>query len=102
MNPGEDENNTESEINWWLAFCLDGSQGIDSVKIVNKLASKEPDFTHCENLYKDRKNLTISDEKNKATKVEVKKTSFLEFEFGENRNRKVNNFLKGINTNPRF
>ncbi len=36
---------------WWLAFCLDGKRGVDSIISVNNLATRKPDYTMCENLF---------------------------------------------------
>jgi hypothetical protein len=38
--------------NWWVAFCLDGSKGIDSIKTVNKFSATKPDISYCESLFK--------------------------------------------------
>lgn len=36
---------------WWLAFCLNGNEGINSLSVVNKLSADKPANTVCENLY---------------------------------------------------
>lgn len=106
LNPSEDEKKIEEKINWWLAFCLNGSKGIDSVKIVNKLASKQPDYKYCQDLYvgNEEENVQENDEeKNKRNSVEKKKyasssSAFIELEFdGDSTIRKVNHFLKKRN-----
>merc|ERR1712032_1468175 len=95
----------EKEFNWWLAFCFDGSKGIESIKIVNKLSVKEPDFTYCEKLYfndkydgkapkpsgwdENRKNQTEKISENSEKKV--KTPAFIELEVDEENNiRKIN------------
>lgn len=104
-----DRKNDDQDFNWWLAFCFDGSQGVKSIKIVNKLSRKEPDFTFCENLYfnkdynfptpkpenwdklyrkdDDRKD---KDREDKGEEEE-KRTAFIEFEVDEdNEIRRIN------------
>jgi len=94
LYPNEDKNNSEKDINWWLAFCLNGSQGIDSVKIVNKLTSKQPDFTYCEEFYRQRKEEANENSTDINEKI-IKKPAFIEFEVDDNNwIRKVNHFLK--------
>jgi hypothetical protein len=39
-------------FNWLLAFCLDGTKGLSSLKTVNKFSKTKPDFTTCEGLFK--------------------------------------------------
>jgi len=36
---------------WWLPFCLNGVQGMDSLKIINKMTAEQPKETYCESLY---------------------------------------------------
>lgn len=36
---------------WWLGFCLNGNEGINSLSIVNKLSADKPDSKVCESLY---------------------------------------------------
>jgi hypothetical protein len=38
--------------NWWLAFCIDGTKGLNSLKTVNKFSKTKPDVSYCENLFK--------------------------------------------------
>jgi hypothetical protein len=45
--PGEPK-----EFNWWIAFCLDGTKGLNSLKTVNKFSRTKPDISYCENLLK--------------------------------------------------
>jgi len=40
---------------WWLAFCLNGNQGLESLKIVNKLSTSAPSETYCEGVYNKNK-----------------------------------------------
>ena len=44
-------NGNEEEYKYWAAFCINGEQGMSSLKIINKLYKSEPDITECENLY---------------------------------------------------
>jgi len=46
-----DQKDNTDPRNWWIAFCLDGKRGLDSLKSVNKLSSYKPNFTYCETLY---------------------------------------------------
>jgi hypothetical protein len=46
--PGSDDNSNT----WWVALCLDGKQGISSLKTVNKLSSQKPQNNFCENFYR--------------------------------------------------
>jgi hypothetical protein len=43
--------NDSDKLNWWLSFCLDGSKGINSLSVVNKLFSERPQFNYCENYF---------------------------------------------------
>lgn len=45
----KDQNNPY--LDWWLAFCLDGAEGLTSMKIVNKLSSENPNESYCEKYY---------------------------------------------------
>jgi hypothetical protein len=91
--PNQDEKNLPKDINWWLAFCLDGSKGIDSIRIVNKLSSSEPKFTYCEELYNKNKNIKVENSLKENKKL--KQSAFIELHYDEeNRIRKVNHFLK--------
>jgi hypothetical protein len=42
----------DSSNTWWVALCLDGNQGITSLKTVNKLSSEKPKNNFCETLYR--------------------------------------------------
>lgn len=48
-----DKENTEEKrkFDWWHVFCLDGSQGLESLKTINKLTMKNPRHMYCEDLY---------------------------------------------------
>lgn len=106
LYPEDEKGHEEKEFNWWLGFCLDGSQGVDSIKIVNKLSIKDPLFTYCESLYfkkgydfptpkPDNWNKT----ENSLEVAEVK-PAFIEFEIDdENKIRKINQFEKYPNVN---
>ncbi len=47
----------DNSYTWWLALCLDGTQGITSLKTVNKLSTDRPQNTYCENLYSSTANI---------------------------------------------
>lgn len=36
---------------WWLAFCLDGKAGLQSLLSANKVSASKPDYNSCNNLY---------------------------------------------------
>lgn len=38
-----------NDYNWWVLFCLDGSQGLNSLTLVNKFADKQPTSSFCQN-----------------------------------------------------
>lgn len=52
--PTTDPNNLNAS-NWWLALCLDGNAGINSLTAVNELYTDKPDYTICENLFANAK-----------------------------------------------
>jgi hypothetical protein len=39
------------DYNWWLAFCLDGKEGIKSLAAVNTLSIIKPNYNKCEDYY---------------------------------------------------
>lgn len=51
LNDSDKENSGDKKFDWWHVFCLDGSQGLESLKTINKLTTKNPRHTYCENLY---------------------------------------------------
>ena len=38
---------------YWAAFCINGKEGLKSLKTINKLFTDEPDISICEDLYDD-------------------------------------------------
>lgn len=48
------EYSKEKNYNWWVVFCIDGKNGIDSLKVINKLMSTEPTFEFCEDYDKGK------------------------------------------------
>ena len=50
--PNEGEDTNPENYNWWTVFCLDGSNGINSIAAINKLSVVKPTFQSCENYYK--------------------------------------------------
>jgi hypothetical protein len=46
------EQKKEDDYKWWLGFCFDGSKGIQSMKIINKVSSEKPNYSYCSDLYK--------------------------------------------------
>ena len=53
--PGFIENeNNNIDYNHWVAFCINGKEGINSLKVINKLESNEPDKNICQSYYGQR------------------------------------------------
>lgn len=73
-----DKNN--KYYDWWVPFCLNGSLGVQSIKIVNKLTTEMPKDTYCQGLYSNSKNSESA--KNAGTPTnsgaDSQKTSFAE------------------------
>lgn len=46
LDPGKED----SSYIWWIAFCMDGSVGIDSLKTVNLLSTEKPPKTYCDSI----------------------------------------------------
>lgn len=44
-------NENIDNYNYWLAFCLNGNTGIDSLSVINKVSTKKPNMEICERLY---------------------------------------------------
>jgi len=78
-NPEEnllsDTDKNKKYYDWWVPFCLNGSQGIDSLKIVNKMTTEQPKETYCEGLYTAA---TVAPTTTGTTKTTTTKTSFVE------------------------
>ena len=43
--------NTSSKLKWWKVFCINGKEGISSLKTTNKISGNDPTFEECEELY---------------------------------------------------
>ena len=43
--------NNNSENKFWIALCINGIQGLNSLKIVDKYTNEEPNMSICDNLY---------------------------------------------------
>ena len=43
--------NDEKSYNWWLAFCLNGTTGFNSLTPVNKLSTDIPSNTYCRDIF---------------------------------------------------
>ena len=43
----KEENNNE----WWIPFCINGENGIKSIKKINKFVKEQPDYSYCEKIY---------------------------------------------------
>jgi hypothetical protein len=53
-----DTPNDTDPYNWWIAFCLNGNIGVNSITPINKLATTQPTFNYCENLYEMKPSFT--------------------------------------------
>lgn len=69
-----DKNTTNHD--WWLAFCLDGNQGLNSLKIVNKLTTSAPRETYCEGVYNKNKSV-VQDDPDKLDFVQLTTNNFI-------------------------
>ena len=55
--PGYIENNNnkietnQTEYNYWIAFCINGKEGINSLKVINELSQNEPPKNICLSYY---------------------------------------------------
>lgn len=47
----KDKDKASQALDWWLAFCIDGKQGLSSLLTANKISSSKPDYAACEKLY---------------------------------------------------
>ena len=50
-----DDYNSENEYIYWAAFCINGNEGINSLKIINKYMENEPPKNICLSYYNDDK-----------------------------------------------
>ena len=50
-----DDYNCENEYIYWAAFCINGNEGINSLKIINKYMENEPPKNICLSYYDDDK-----------------------------------------------
>ena len=39
--------NANAYYDWWILFCIDGSNGIDTLKVINKFSFKQPSSSYC-------------------------------------------------------
>ena len=47
----KDAKNENQGDNYWIGFCLNGKEGLSSLKVVNQVQSTEPSYKLCEELY---------------------------------------------------
>lgn len=82
-----DSDKNKKYYDWWLAFCLNGTEGMNSIKIVNKLTSELPKETYCEGLYNTKPATP-------AKPATPPKTSFIEMneKYGKNNMKKVKDY----------
>jgi hypothetical protein len=48
--------NNNSENKFWIALCINGIEGLNSLKIVDKYTNEEPNISLCDNLYNNNSN----------------------------------------------
>lgn len=56
--------------NWWILFCVDGTKGISSLRLVNRFSDTQPNSVFCSDLYSGK--ITLSTGSNSSP-------SFLKF-----------------------
>ena len=56
----KNENNT-SEFIYWTAFCINGLEGISSLKVINQMMQNEPPKNICLSYYNQNNVITFSD-----------------------------------------
>ena len=49
-------NNNNNENKFWIALCINGIEGLNSLKIVDKYTNEEPNISLCDNLYNNNSN----------------------------------------------
>ena len=60
--PGFIKNETNNvDYNYWVAFCINGKEGINSLKVVNDLLSNEPAKNICSSYYEENNMISFSD-----------------------------------------
>ena len=45
------DNSQIGDYKYWIGFCIDGSVGISSLKIINKFTENKPSQFFCEDYY---------------------------------------------------
>lgn len=55
------ENDNSNEFIYWAGFCINGKEGINSLKVVNKMMNKEPPKDICLSYYNKNSLLTFSE-----------------------------------------
>ena len=53
------EYDPEKYYDWWVLFCLDGGEGMDSLKVVNKFVPYQPSGKFCKD-YDESKNVSFA------------------------------------------
>lgn len=52
INMPETNSPNTNSLKYWIAFCINGKDGLSSLKTINKITENEPDISICEDLYK--------------------------------------------------
>ena len=50
-NENNEAGNNRTEFNYWIAFCINGKEGINSLKIINEFSQNEPPKNICLSYY---------------------------------------------------
>ena len=53
--------NNETEYNYWIAFCINGKEGMNSLKVINELMPNEPPKNICLSYYDTNDLISFSD-----------------------------------------
>ena len=51
FNENENIKNEKDNYKYWIAFCINGNKGINSLKVVNKMSKEDPDINICKQYY---------------------------------------------------
>lgn len=60
---GVEKDSKSEDIRWWLGFCLNGKEGVESLAVINKYSVDKPHFSLCEKYYRKNSFLQISSNK---------------------------------------
>ncbi len=61
------ETNNPESYDWWIVFCFDGSEGIDSIVTVNKFKFSKPTLKDCSNIITEQRSRAFSSSQSTIT-----------------------------------